>query len=71
MACYNSSSRLTRIHCVVSFIPGVFLGLVWGRISTPFQLKNEQKLHKMVYIIANFLVLHFGDPNKNSKVSDV
>ena len=25
----------------------------------PFQLKNEQKLPKMVYIIPNFLVLYF------------
>ena len=31
------------------------------RISTPFQLKNEQKLHQMMYIIPNFLVLHFGE----------
>ena len=27
----------------------------------PSQLKNEQKLPKMVYIIPNFLVLHLGE----------
>ena len=27
----------------------------------PFQFKNEQKLPKMVYIIPNFSVLHFGE----------
>ena len=39
----------------------IFLGLIWGRISFPSQLKNEQKLLKMVYINTNFLVLHFGE----------
>ena len=38
---------------------GIFLGLIRGWISTPSQFKNEQKLHKMVYIILNVLVLHF------------
>ena len=42
-------------------ISGIFLGLIWGRISAPSQLKNEQKLPKMAYIILNFLVLHFGE----------
>ena len=43
----------------------IFLGLIWGRISTPSQFKNEQKLPK-------FLVLHFGENfmNKNRKVTD-
>ena len=40
--------------------PGIFLGLIWGRISTS-QFKNKQKLSKMVYIIPNFLILHFGE----------
>ena len=41
------------------------------RISAPFQLKNEQKLSKMMYIIPNFLVQHFGENlNKNYKVTD-
>ena len=40
---------------------GIFPDLIWGRISTPSQLKNEQKLPKMVIIIPNFLVLHFGE----------
>ena len=30
-------------------------------VPYPSQLKNEQKLPKMVYIIPNFLVLHFGE----------
>ena len=41
--------------------PNNFLGLIWGANIGPFQLKNEQKLSKMVYVIPNFLVLHFGD----------
>ena len=32
-----------------------------GRILAPSQFNNEQKLPKMVYIIPNFLVLHFGE----------
>ena len=40
---------------------GIFLGLIWDQISAPSQFKNEQKLPKMVYIIPNFLVLHFGE----------
>ena len=27
----------------------------------PFPSKNEQKLPKMVYVIPNFLALHFGE----------
>ena len=42
---------------------GIFLGLIWGRISAIYQLKNEQKFPKMVYIIPNFLILHFGENN--------
>ena len=43
-------------------VTGIILGLIWGPIySAPFQFKNEQKLHKMVYIIPIFLVLHFGE----------
>ena len=39
----------------------IFLGLIWGRLMASSQFKNEQKLPKMVYIIHNFLVLHFGE----------
>ena len=39
----------------------ILLDLIWGRIITPSQLKIEQKLPKMVYIIPNLLVLHFGE----------
>ena len=41
--------------------PGIFLGLIWGRISAPSEFKIEQKLPKMVYIILNFLVLQFEE----------
>ena len=40
---------------------GIFQGLIWGRISAPSPFKNEKKLSKMVNIIPNFLVLHFGE----------
>ena len=40
---------------------GIFIGLIWGQILAPPQLKNEQKLPKMLYIIPNFLVLQFGE----------
>ena len=36
-----------------------------GRISAPSQFKNEQKLPKMVYIIPNFLAIHFGENYMN------
>ena len=39
----------------------IFLDLIWGQITASFQFKNEQNLLKMVYIIPNFLVLHFGE----------
>ena len=43
--------------------------MLWGEprdfpkpdLATPSQFKNEQKLTKMVYIIPNFLGLHFGE----------
>ena len=41
--------------------PGIFLGLIWGRITAPSKFKNEQKLPKVVFIIPNFLVLRFGE----------
>ena len=44
-----------------------FLSLIWGRISAPFQFKNEQKRPKMVNIIPNFLALHFGEISWKSK----
>ena len=47
---------LARLH-----LSGIFLSLIWGQISAPSQLKNEQKLPKMVYIIPKYLVLHFGE----------
>ena len=42
-------------------ITGIFLGLILGQISAISQLKNEQKLPQMAYIIFNFLVLYFGE----------
>ena len=45
----------------ISLNSGIFLGLIWVRILAPSQLKIEQKLPKMVYIIPNFLVLQFGE----------
>ena len=42
-------------------ISGIFLGLIWGQISTPSQFKIQQKLPKMVYNIPDFLVLQFGE----------
>ena len=41
--------------------PGIFLSLIWGRILAPFRFKSKQKLPKRVYIIPDFLVLHFGE----------
>ena len=35
--------------------------MIWGQVMAPSQLKNEQKLPKMVYVIPNFFVLHFGE----------
>ena len=32
-----------------------------GPNISPSQLKNERKLPRIVYIIPNFLVLHFGE----------
>ena len=46
---------------IISSNLGIFLGLIWGRISAPSQFKIEQKLSKMVYTIPNFLVLLFGE----------
>ena len=40
---------------------GIFLSLILGWITAPSQFENEQKLPKIVYIIPNFLVLHFGE----------
>ena len=44
---------------------GIFLGLIWGRITASSQFKNEQKLPKIVYFISNVLVLHFGEKYMN------
>ena len=46
---------------LIFFFAGILLGLILGQISAPSQLKNEQKLPKMVYINQNVLVLHFGE----------
>ena len=43
------------------YTPEIFLRLILGLILAPSQLKNEQKLPKMVFIIPNYLVLHFGE----------
>ena len=46
-----------RVHwyteLTLYLIAGIFQGLIWGQ--------GEQKLLKMVYIIPNFSVLHFGE----------
>ena len=55
--CYS----LPTIDSCRVIITGIFLGLIWGRISALTQLKNKQKLPKMLYIIPNFVVLHFGE----------
>ena len=47
--------------CPSQQLSGIFLGLIWGRISAPSQFKNEQKLPKAMYIIIPFLVLHFSE----------
>ena len=54
------------------FYSGIFLGQNLGRNMAHSQLKNEQKqLPKMVYIIPNFLVLHFDEnPNKKNQSTD-
>ena len=53
------------------YLSDIFLDLIWGQILASSQLKNKQKLPKMVFIIPNFLVLQFGENlNKNSKVTD-
>ena len=50
---------------VVCFITSrIFLGLFWGRILAPPQFIFEQNLPIMaimVYMIPNFLVIHFGE----------
>ena len=62
IATYKSQYQHYTLPLVkVQGITGIFLGLIWGQIPAPSQLKNEQKLPKMVYIIPNFLVLHFGE----------
>ena len=40
---------------------GIFLCLIWGRITAPSRFKYEQKLPKMVCVIPNFIVIHFGE----------
>ena len=40
---------------------GIFLRLIWGRITAPSQFKSEQKILEMLYIIPNFLVIYFGE----------
>ena len=51
---------MTCFQCYTGYLTGIFLGLICGRISAPSQIKNCAKLPKIVYIIPNFLVLHFG-----------
>ena len=45
---------------VCQTVTGIFLGLILGPNIDPFPIQ-KQKLPKMVYIIPNFLVLHFGE----------
>ena len=51
--------------------PEIFLGLIWCQILAPSQFKFEQKLPELVYIIPNFLVLHFGEnfPKMRTKIA--
>ena len=46
---------------ILILLEGIFLGMIWDRITVPSKFKNEQKLPKMVYIIPNFLGLHVGE----------
>ena len=55
----SQTSTLTRNQG--KGLTGIFLGLIWGRISAPSELKNEHKLPKIFYIIPNFLVLYFDE----------
>ena len=55
------ASKFEQLFIIFFMQAGIFLGLIWGRILAPSQFKNEQKLPKIVYIIPNFLVLHFGE----------
>ena len=54
-------ANLSKYVYIFEMMSESFLGLIWGRISDPSQLKDEQTISKMVYIIPNFLVLHFGE----------
>ena len=45
---------------------GIFLGLIWGRITAPSQFKNEQKPISLFYI----LVKISWKSDKNTKVTD-
>ena len=63
-SCGNGEEEFERIRLQWSVIiyGTVHKILVFTEISAPSQLKkNEQKLPKMVYIISNFLVVHFGE----------
>ena len=61
-ACGPIFNILLIVTCIfISIVVGIFLGLIWGRISAPSQLKNEPKLSKMMYIFLNFLVRHCGE----------
>ena len=56
----NFLARLCSQTCLITSCRD-FPRLIWGQINAPSQLKNEQKLPKMVYIIPNYLLLHFGE----------
>ena len=46
---------------IENIAPGIFLSLIWGWKVAPSQFKNEQKFPQKVFIIRNFLFLHFGE----------
>ena len=54
----SQTSTLTRNQG--KGLTGIFIGLIRGPISAPFQLKNEQKLPKIVYH-SQFLNSIFGE----------
>ena len=55
------SKDLLIVEKKLSSFSGIFLGLVWGRISAPSLSKMSKNLPKMLYSIPKFLVLHFGE----------
>ena len=61
IVCGNPELLTSAVYLRILEASGVFLGLIWGRISATSNFKNEQKLFKMMYVVPNFLLLHFGE----------